>query len=110
MQELLGEELEDFEAAKDKCSMFVLTNQSKLNRVAAMLCQNIFKKFADRTGYDLYILPSSVHELILVSADGEDMDVLSGIVRTVNATQVSPEEVLSDHAYYFSRETGKITM
>lgn len=111
MQELLeGEELEDFEEVKDKCSMFVLTNQCKLNGAAAMYCEDIFKNFADRIGYDLYILPSSIHELILVpAADDSDKEELSQMVRDVNLTLL-PEEVLSDHAYYFSRETGKITI
>lgn len=112
IQELLeGEKLENFEAAKDKCPMYVLTNQYKLNGAAAMFCKEILKNFADRMGCDLYILPSSVHELILVlAADDSGKEELSEIVRTVNATQVSPEEVLSDHAYYFLRETGEITI
>ena len=32
------------------------------------------------------------------------------MVREVNQTQVSPEEILSDHVYQFNRETGEIIM
>ncbi len=111
MQELLeGEEAEEFGAVKDRCPMHMLTNQYKLNGAAVMACEDIFKKFADRMGCDVYILPSSVHELMIVPAvDDSDKEELSAMVRTVNE-QLFPEEVLSDHAYYFSRETGKITM
>ena len=49
---------------------------------------------------DLYILPSSVHELILVPAyEYIDVYQLYEMVKEVNDTQVAPEERLTDRAY-----------
>ena len=53
---------------------------------------------------DYYVLPSSVHEVVIVPASAgvgcRDMDEM---VAEVNRTQVAPEEVLSDRAYYYDR-------
>lgn len=91
--------------------MYVLSNQHKLNGSNCILYQNLLKKFADRLGCDLFILPSSVHEVIIIPASNDTShQELSDMVREVNRTQLSKEEVLSDHVYYFSRETSRITM
>jgi hypothetical protein len=93
------------------CSMYVLSNQQKLNGSACILYQGLLKGFADHLGCDLYILPSSIHEvLILPSTDQLPHPELSDMVREVNMTQLSREEILSDHIYYFSRETSQLTM
>lgn len=60
---------------------------------------------------DLYILPSSIHEVILIPAyDHDSYDELTSMVKEVNSTQLSKEEILSDHVYFYSRETGQISM
>ncbi len=93
------------------CPMYVLTNKSKLNGSACILYQNLLKDFAHRIGSDLYILPSSVHEVLLLPARiASSCEELTRMVQEVNETELSSEEVLSDHVYYFSRETGQITM
>ena len=46
--------------------MYVLTNESKLNGAACILYENVLYDFAQKLGADLYILPSSVHEVILL--------------------------------------------
>jgi hypothetical protein len=54
---------------------------------------------------DLYIIPCSIHELILVPAyDEADPSYLIDMVREVNATEVRPSEVLSDNIYIFKRQ------
>lgn len=111
MQELMaGEEAEAFMPPVELLPMYVLTNRCKLNGAAAMLYENLLKDLSDRIGRNLYILPSSVHEILLVPAmDVVSREELSEMVREVNETLL-PEEVLSDHVYYFSRKTGKLTM
>ena len=57
------------------------------------------------------ILPSSVHEVILLADTGvEDREHLYDMVREVNAQNVPEEELLSDNVYYFSLKSGKITI
>lgn len=53
--------------------MFVLSNKQKVNGAAALLDKDIMQKIVEKFGEDFYILPSSVHECIIVSADA-DMD------------------------------------
>ena len=58
---------------------------------------------------NFYILPSSVHGLILVVDRGEyEMEALSAMVKEVNEGQLSADEILSDHAYYFDCKTRQI--
>ena len=113
-----GEEQKDadeemFENAVDKmmesiCTdkeipMYVLSNQTKLNGASCILYQNTIKEFAQKKGDDFYILPSSIHEVILVPVkECKDPGRLPAMVREVNETQVMDEEVLSDGVYYYS--------
>lgn len=113
LKELLSEL--DFRKFSDSadiiCPMYVLSNQHKLNGSVCILYQNLLKSFAERLGSDLYILPSSIHEVLIIPACANDSGTdLSDMVREVNATQLSREEVLSDHVYYFSRETCQLSM
>ena len=56
-----------------------------------------------------YILPSSIHEVLIVPKDGELVPKeLGNLVREVNQIEVSSDEVLSDRVYEFDREKGKI--
>lgn len=90
--------------------MYVLTNESNSFGAAAMLYDDVLKSFSDRKISDFYILPSSVHELILIPADMvEDTEYLTEMVQQVNSEQVPNEEILSDHAYYYNRTTNQIT-
>lgn len=83
-------------------SMFVLSNASRINGAAMVLSRTAMDSVADKIGTDFYILPSSIHELILVpSRAGIDPKELEQMVREVNATKVAPHERLSDHVYTY---------
>lgn len=92
-------------------SMYILTNRAKRNGSVCILYDNLLLNFANRLGCDLFILPSSIHEVLLIPANSQtETKDLSEVVREVNSCQLSREEILSDHVYYFSRETGRLTM
>jgi len=92
-------------------AMYVLSNQSKINGAACMLYEDILKVLADELDRDLFILPSSIHEVIIVPAnDSNPRGDLCKMVREVNETQVAEEEILSDIVYFYNRKTGVITM
>lgn len=87
--------------------MHVLSNKTKIHGAACILYENVVKDFADYLNRDIFILPSSVHEVILVPSQGaQKAQNLVEMVREVNETQVEEEEILSDSVYYFSREDG----
>ena len=89
--------------------MIVVTNNKKLNGAAAILFPDELQKIADKMGADLYILPSSVHEIILLSTDNTmTVDELKETVCFVNSNELRQEEVLSDNVYLFNRHNPSI--
>ena len=91
--------------------MYVLTNESKLNGAACILYENVLYDFAQKLGADLYILPSSVHEVILLpKLSMFEKDELVNMVKEVNTEGVAADEVLSDHVYEYNSTERLITM
>lgn len=90
--------------------MIVATNETKLNGAIAMKATEKLVEVADKYGKDLAILPSSIHEILLIPIDeNTNFLYLDAMVQEVNATQLQPEEVLSNYAYRFNREERSIT-
>lgn len=83
-------------------TMQVMSNQNKVYGASCILYPDILDKVARKMGQNLYIIPSSVHETLLLPDDGsEDGAYLQKLIVEVNATQVEPEAVLSDYLYYY---------
>ena len=97
------------ERAADE-QMYVISNESKVNGAAAIFYEEVLSNLADRIGSDLFILPSSIHECIAVSTNSFTAEGLAEMVVDVNATQVAPEERLSDHVYHFDAEAKTIQL
>ena len=91
--------------------MYVLTNTQKSLGAACILYDGVLKSCAARLGEAYYVLPSSVHEVIMVpvSAVGDEQE-LTAMVRDINRTQVRDTEVLSDNIYLYSPVSGKLTL
>ena len=71
---------------------------------------DVLKDFANKKGTDMYILPSSIHEVILLPSDRiNDPTKLLSMVHDANTTVVSIGDVLSDSVYYYDRKTDHIT-
>ena len=87
--------------------LYVLTNKEKIFGASAMLYSEKIKDLADKLHSDLLIIPSSVHETLLLS-DGREYDSYREMVRAVNTTQVDPEEILSFNLYRYNREKDEI--
>lgn len=85
--------------------MYVLTNANKVNGSGVLAHEGVLEKIGDLMGQDYFVLPSSVHEVLIVPGNGEmQAKELESIVREINATQVAPDEVLSDKVQYYDRE------
>ena len=91
--------------------MYVLTNSQKALGAACILYEGVLKSCADRLGGAFYMLPSSIHEVIMVPAPavGDEQELIH-MVRDINQTQVRSTEVLSDNIYLYSPDSGKLTM
>lgn len=91
--------------------MYILSNPKGINGATSLLYDNVLKKFSEQLHADLFILPSSVHEVILVPYDKSiSKESLTEMVKDVNHNQVAEDEVLSDKVYFYSRENNAIAM
>lgn len=90
---------------------YILGNDKKMNGATALLYQDTLQTIAERTGSNFFILPSSIHELILIKDTGDvDVEDLQLKVMDVNRTVLSPEDFLSDEIYCYDRQEQKIFM
>ena len=59
---------------------------------------------------DFYLVPSSVHEMMILPEHGViGKDRFRNSIREVNEKILPPEEFLSNHAYFYSREEKKVS-
>ncbi len=87
--------------------MYVLLPKGMLYGAALMAVEETMEEAAAMLGSDLFVLPSSIHEVIVVPAEeNADRAHLDSLVKSVNETTLSKEEILSDHAYYYKRGVG----
>ena len=95
----------------DEIPMYILTNSYKTNGASVLLYNDLLATVADQFQQDFILLPSSIHELILIPVDTFDTDELqyySQVVHEVNQTQLADDEVLSEHAYFYRRKTNEL--
>lgn len=90
-------------------TMWVISNDRGVNGAINIMYEDVLHDLSNKLNSNLYIMPSSVHECIAVSANDYEPEYLISMVPEVNATEVSPEEILSDRVYYYDRKTKKIT-
>lgn len=97
-------ELEKTEPSEE---LYILTNDVKFYGAAGILDRKLIREFAD--GRNFYILPSSIHETILVPAnDRVDVESYNYIVKIVNKKFLDIEERLADHVYLYNAKTDEI--
>ena len=91
--------------------MCILTNPVMYYGAAGILRTDLLEKFAQLKETDLYVLPSSVHEVILLPAlDCWDVDELRQMVKSVNAGWVDKMDWLSDEVYSYRRGSRKVVI
>lgn len=89
--------------------MQVLSNEKRTQGAVCMLYPGLLDKLAGEGKRNFYILPSSVHEVILLEDTGAGAaPELKKMVTEVNRTQVAPEEVLSDSLYYYDSADKRV--
>lgn len=101
--------LEDMDEDK-KDVMYVLTNRTRNLGAACIVYPHVMERIGEIIKEDFYILPSSLHELIIVpDSRSLELSEMNAMVQEINVTQVEPEEVLGNHAYFYNRSTKKLT-
>ena len=97
------------ELEEKQIPMYVLTNQKRCYGASCLVYPNMLEILAEKLQDDFYIIPSSVHETIIIAKDGcMDSASLNSMIEEVNHTQVDKEERLSDHTYLYVRKSKKL--
>lgn len=87
--------------------MFVLTNKDMVFGAVTMIFDDILDEVVKEKYDGLYIIPSSIHEVILVPDIGNmDREHLNCMIREVNLTSLQEQDILSFNAYYYSPKEG----
>lgn len=94
-------EEEDIEA-------YILTNEQEVDGAVYLMSSEVMEGISKVLGDNLYILPSSVNEVIIVKESDleEGIDGLKELVREVNKTLVAEKDILSDHVYHYNKKDG----
>lgn len=91
--------------------MYVLTNQGNCFGAVYMIYDSVLEKIGEELGKDFWILPSSIHECIIVPVEiGMTKQELEGMVREINRNEVDEEEFLSDQVYLYQRDVHRLLM
>ncbi len=107
---LPGEEEIDENMFSGGCNMYVLSNDKNMFGASVLLYDNVMSQFKDIVKGDMFILPSSVHEVIMIpSMLVDEISRLDEMICEVNETQVPVTDILSDHAYIYNFEKRCIT-
>ncbi len=94
---------------EDKFPMYVLSNRKRILGAACMFYPGVLKNFANKKQTNFFILPSSVHEVILLPETySSDKRFLLEMVTEINRTQVEETEVLADAVYFYDRICDKM--
>jgi len=105
------EEADKLSPCDEEHKMYVITNDQNVDGAACIVYSDALERTAEMTGTDLYILPSSIHETIAISADCcETPEELAEIVKEINSSQVDQEEQLSDHVYRYDAQTKTLSL
>ena len=103
---VMGRERTENEAA-DPNTLYILSNQSKQFGASVLLYPGVLESVRKKLGGDYFILPSSVHEVLVLSKESDiPPETLKSTVKTVNRREVRPEERLASEIYEYCGGSG----
>lgn len=101
MRDMMGD-MSGIVPMNEPSPLWVATVEGGQNGAGVIQYPGFLDQAAEALGGDFYVLPSSVHEVLLVADDGSmELGYLEEMVRSVNETEVSPAERLSDNVYHY---------
>lgn len=110
-REAFLKEMEISEDMNNIVKMYVLSNEQRINGATSVLYEEVLKEFAEKIRSNFYLLPSSIHEMILIpETKNIDRKDLKSMVLEANLSVVSEGELLSNHIYYYDRKENIVCM
>jgi len=96
---------------QEEAGMHVITNDAASGGAAAIFYdESVLSGLSEKFGDSLYILPSSIDEVIAIPADRADPKELAQMVQKINRNEVEEEKQLSDHVYHYDKDTHKLSL
>lgn len=97
-------ETDPMELSKEEPMILVATTQDAFMGASVIQYPGFLEQAAEKIGKDFFILPSSIHEVLLLPDDGKmDFHELTEMVQSINEAQVAPAERLSDNVYHYDK-------
>lgn len=90
--------------------IYCVTNSSHIFGASAILYDNVLESVADMIGSGMYVVPSSIHEVICVDQDKLDPSDLYDFIRYSNEQLLPPKDVLSGSLYYYDRDNSDLML
>ena len=93
---------------EDEVTTYILTHHKEVDGAIYFMSPEVVGAIAEALEDDLYILPSSVNEVLLVRASEleDGADELKEMVRDANETVVAEKDILSYNVYHYDKEHG----
>lgn len=104
------QKISDLIGVIDEVPMYVLTNEDRNNGAAIAANPIVLEAVGETLGGDFFLLPSSVHEFLVVPRDDGMVEDLLRTIREINMNEVPEEEFLSDSLYMYSIEKKSIAV
>lgn len=105
IEELSGE----YQVPEIDESMYVLSNEIRSFGAAVILYEKRLRNIGMLLRQNYYVLPSSIHEVIIIpESEVPCRKLLDDMVAEMNEFHMDPEEILTNHAYYYDRKTDKL--
>jgi hypothetical protein len=109
LREVMEKQGEEVPALPNEFPLWVISNRQKVYGATCILYKDYLKELFRELGQEYYVIPSSVHEILVVTDNGENAEEhLKGMIGEVNRTQVDAQEVLSDQLYRYNSTTDRL--
>lgn len=105
------EELLEVLENPDRNLMYVLSNRPRHSGAVNMFVPGVLSELAGKLQDDLYIIPSSIHEVLLIPCSGHvKKEETDSMIASVNREVLQYQDILSDHLYIYRRDLDRIVM
>ena len=109
LENMLGVKITSEEARQ--LPMYVLTNTEKYFGAVNIIFDSILEAISERLDSDFYVLPSSIHECMIVPVlEGLKVEDLHQMVHDINTEHVALEEILGESVYCYRRDEKKLSI
>ena len=107
MPELGADEMEEIMGSSP---LWLVSNDIGVNGASMMVYSDVLEEVAERVDDDVFVIPSSLHEILAVPASGMDPKDIADMVKDINQNTVNVEDRLSNQVFHFDRDARQLTV